>query len=176
MNTYTTNNPLEVLDRAHSIYTLKLLYNIVSTSVETSPSIMRATTAILDAVSGYNIILRSAFPLGYQRRVCTHHKMFAEWDANGNLWQILSADIQDMQFEIAIYKTVLMVADNFSEEALIGSEIMNHHVNSICTTDREEKASKGKILLLGSVPNDPTVKEVGVYGRWIQRIETRHTK
>lgn len=64
MDSSTTNKPLEVMDRDHKIYTLRLSNYMVWESVGTSPSSLRTTKATLNNVSGYNIFGLSILPLG----------------------------------------------------------------------------------------------------------------
>lgn len=62
MDASKTNNPLEVMDRAHTIFTLRLPQYLVSAFIGTSPNFMRATTVLLDIGSKFSIICRLALP------------------------------------------------------------------------------------------------------------------
>lgn len=56
INASTTNNALEVMDKIETNYTLNLSQYMMSAPNETFPSFMQATTIILVASSGYDII------------------------------------------------------------------------------------------------------------------------
>lgn len=51
-----------------------------------------------------------------------------------------------------------LVPDYFIVKRLIGSQLMNRHDNCSRCIDRQVEFTRGKILLLGSVPNEPIVK------------------
>lgn len=63
MNSSSTKNLSEGVDRDHTIYSLKSQHYIVSTSIGAAPGRWRATKVILNTDSGYNIICRLALPL-----------------------------------------------------------------------------------------------------------------
>lgn len=67
MNSSTTNNLLEVVDRFYTIYTLVLPHYMVLASIGTSSSSMLATTVLLDTDFGCNILLLPAMSLEQQR-------------------------------------------------------------------------------------------------------------
>lgn len=98
----TTKNPLEIVGWVHKIYTLRLPHNMVSSSIGTSLSFMRATTDKLDTGSVYDIIVRSAFPQDWQRHVCLYYENPPVGNANGNPLLILSAIILRIKFGSAV--------------------------------------------------------------------------
>lgn len=131
---------------------------MVSASIGTSPSFMRATTAKLVTGSRYNITCRLALPLFWQRHVCPEYEITSVGDANENLLQISSAAILCIQFVSAVYKATFLVADYIRVNVLIGTSFMNRHVNPTRCIHRQTKFTKCKVLLFGSAPNELTVK------------------
>lgn len=161
MDSHTTNNPLEGLNRVSTIYTLWLKRYMVSSSLETSPSSMRTTTVVLGTGSGYNIFRTSALPLCRKPQVCPDYKIPPGWDANGNFLQTFSAVFKCIPFKIAVFKTILLVAEYFNVGVLTRTRFMNFYVTFICCCiDGQVEFTKSKILLLEKAPNELTVKEL----------------
>lgn len=79
-------------------------------------------------------------------------------NAIGNLLQILADVITHIQFGSAAYWTVLLVADYFIVKVLIGTRLINRHVDSIRCINRQVKYVEGKIPLHDNAPNELTVK------------------
>lgn len=103
---------------------------MVSISIRTSLSLIRATTAILDTGRGYNFIRRSALRLVWQRPFCLDYKIPLLGDANGNVLHILSATILSIRFGSTAYKTIFLGANYFSVELLFETRIMNCYLKS----------------------------------------------
>lgn len=88
IDAFTANNPLKVVNRVHTIYTLRLPHYKVSISIGICLSFLRFAMAKLDAGSRYNIVCFSMFLLDSQRHVCPDYGIHPVEDANGNLLQI----------------------------------------------------------------------------------------
>lgn len=71
MNSSTTNNLLEVVDRVYKLYSLTLPHYMVS--------------AIIGTWFGYNKICRLLLPLGWERHVFPDYYLLSVPDANGNI-------------------------------------------------------------------------------------------
>lgn len=101
------------------------------TSIETSTCSMPAPTVILNTASGNSIVCCPALLQSWQRHMCLDYKIPSVEDGNGNLLQILLADILRLRFASAFYKTTFLVSDYFSEEVLNVTVFWNRYVNSI---------------------------------------------
>lgn len=132
----------------------------MSASIGTSSSSIRGSTDIFDYGSGYIIIRRSTTLLGWKLYVCSNYRMFLVEDANANLLQISSAIILCIRLESAVCKAIFLVADYFNVEVLISSRFMNFHIDTIRCIDRHVEITRGKIQLLESAMDEPTVTEL----------------
>lgn len=101
------------------------------------------------------VICRSELALYWQRNMRPDYNTSPMRDANGNLLLLLSSAILRIRFENALYKTILLIADYFSMEVLIGTRFMSCQVKSIRCVEQKAKSSEVKIPLLGSAPERP---------------------
>lgn len=63
-----------------------------------------------------------------------------------------------VRFGSAVYKSIFLIANYFRVNFFIGIRFISRHLTSICYVDRLGKLTKNKISLLGSAPNEPTIK------------------
>lgn len=158
MNSSATSNFLEVTDRVHFIYTLRLPPYMLSISIGTSSSFMLTTTVISDTDAEYNTSHHSVLVLGWQRYMCVDYEIALVEDVNGNLLQISSTVILRIKIGSAIYMSFLLVAENFSVEKLIGTQLMNCKASYIVCIDQQTEFTNSKVPLLECASNDLTVK------------------
>lgn len=114
MNSSTTSNCLKVVNRVHTIYSLRLPHYTVLASLGISLRSMRNITVILDTSSGSYFVPCSSLILGWLHHAFLYNRIPPVGSANGNPVQILSAVILRIQFGNVVETSIFLVADYFS--------------------------------------------------------------
>lgn len=109
---------------------------MVLISIGTSPSLTQTKMTMLDPGYVSTIICRSALPLGLDRHVCPDYKNPFSANVNKISIQISSTVILRILFGSAFYKTIFLIDDYVSLEALIETRFLIRLVNSISCIDR----------------------------------------
>lgn len=156
----TTSNSLEVSSQFHTIYTLRFPYNMVSASIETSPSSMRATKIILHIGPDLILFIIQNIP-SVGNVTCVQSTEISQWGIlTKTSYRFCQWLLKSIQLGGTVYKTKFLVTDYLIMEALTATWFIYRHINSIYCIDRRKEFAKGKIMLHGSAPNKPTTKEL----------------
>lgn len=174
MDLYTTSNPLMVVNRIYTFYTVRLSHYMVTASIRTALSSMRVTTVILDTGSRYSIIRRSASPLVLERHVYLNYEIFPEEGASRNLLRIFLVVVLCIRFNSDLHETIFLVADYFTVDVLIDTRFRNIYDHYIHCIDVQMELTKWQDTTSRERSGCTYYKKIEIYWRYLQRANYSH--
>ena len=113
------------------LFVLTASHYVVSCSVGPDPRNLRPFSAVFDIGSGPNLIRKSAFFDGWERYVVRNETVPRLDDANGRPLPLLGLAVIRARFGNLLFHMPFVIADSLAVDVIIGTRLMNQHVDAI---------------------------------------------